>query len=56
MTEITHLTTEIEDEVFCIPTTSWGHSVPPGDFGADHDSCSQCGAILEPDVLAKAQF
>lgn len=54
MPEITHLTTDTEDEVYCIPTTSWGHRVPPGDRGADDDSCSQCGALLFDDVLAKS--
>lgn len=53
MPEITHLTTDTEDEVFCIPTQRWGLRYDAGDKGPDHDICSECGAILEPDVLAK---
>lgn len=53
ITHLSHLTTDVEDEVFCSPTQSWGHRVAPGDYGADDDSCSQCGAILYADILAK---
>lgn len=53
--EITHLTTVTEDEVFCIATQRYGISYDAGDLGPDHNICSECGAILSPDVLGKEQ-